>query len=96
VKIGAKESEFAELRNEMHGEGGFAAVLFDDRNDFVFDEFACRLADKFFLVVQLRIEIDEIHSAEFHHTLLLTAGLCPKVKKKQIPQAQRPGLELPG
>ena len=67
MEIGAKKAELAELRNQVHGESGFAAVLLNDGNDFVFDKFARGLADEFFLVVQLRIEIDKIHSAKFGH-----------------------------
>src|SRR4029077_13717392 len=51
----------------MHRERGFAAVSFDDGNNFVFDEFARRLPDEFFLVVQLRIKIDKIHSGILGH-----------------------------
>ena len=42
----------------------FAAVLFDDRDDFVVDELAGRLADKFFFVVQQGIKINEIHTGK--------------------------------
>src|SRR5262249_21375338 len=67
VQAGAEEAEFAELRNKMHGESGFAAVLFDDRNDFVFDEFSGGLADELFFVVKLGIKIDVIHSGVLGH-----------------------------
>src|SRR5262249_23013909 len=67
LQAGAEEAEFAELRNQMHGESGFAAVLFDDGDDFVLDELAGGLTDQFFLVVQLRVKIDVIHSGIFGH-----------------------------
>src|SRR5207248_6775609 len=54
VQAGAEKSQLAQLRNQMHRESGFAAVLFDNRNNFVFDEFARGLPDEFFLVIELR------------------------------------------
>ncbi len=71
MEVGAEEAEFAELRDEMMRERSFAAVLFDDGDDFVFDELARGLANEFFLVVELRIEIDEIHSCKSSHAALL-------------------------
>ena len=70
MEVGAEKSKFAQLRDQMLRKSGFAAVFFDDGNDFVFDEFARSLADEFFLVIQLRIEFDEIHSAKFGHALV--------------------------
>ena len=69
VKAGAEEAEFAELRNEMLGECAFAAVLFDDGDDFGFDELAGGLAGEFFLVVEERIEIDEIDAVVGGHRI---------------------------
>ena len=57
----------------MFRERRFAAVLFDDGNDFVFDELARRLPHQFFLVVQLRIKIDVIDSGISSHTALLVS-----------------------
>src|ERR1700676_1303344 len=51
----------------MLRESGLPAVLFDDWDDFVFHELARRLADQFFLVVELRVEIDEVHTAIAGH-----------------------------
>src|SRR5207248_10303724 len=70
VQAGAEKSQLAQLRNQMHRESGFAAVLFDNRNNFVFDEFARGLPDEFFLVIELRIKIDEIHSGISGHVWL--------------------------
>jgi len=51
----------------MHRERGFAAVPFDNGNNFVLDEFARGLPDEFFLVVELRIKIDKIHTGILGH-----------------------------
>ena len=64
VKIGAEKPEFAKLRNQVLGKRAFAAVLFNDGDDFVVHELAGGLADKFFFVVQQGIEINEIHTSE--------------------------------
>ena len=45
-EIGAEEAEFAQLGHQVHGEGGFAIVLFDDGQDFVVHELAGGLADE--------------------------------------------------
>src|SRR6266567_1330914 len=74
MQVRAKKSQFAELRNQMFRERGFAAVLLDDGNDFVFDELPRRLPDQLFFVVQLRIKIDEVDSAISGHTALLISG----------------------
>ncbi len=78
VEIGAEKAELAELRNEMHWKRGFAAVFFDDGNDFVFDEFASGLSHEFLFVVELGIEIDEIHAAVLGHLLLLREPSSPR------------------
>src|SRR5262249_56299744 len=44
VKVCAKKTELTELRNEMLWKLRLAALFFNDGNDFVFDEFARRLA----------------------------------------------------
>ena len=67
MKIGAEEAELAELRDQMLRESGFAAVLLDDGDDFVFHELARCLAHQFFLIIELRIEIDEVHTAIAGH-----------------------------
>src|SRR5579872_7184220 len=69
VKAGAEEAEFAELRNEMLGECAFAAVLFDDGDDFGFDELAGGLAREFFFVVEERIEVDVIDAVVGGHRI---------------------------
>ena len=63
-QIGAEEAEFTELRNQVHGEGGFAAVLFDDGKNFVVDELARGLANQFLFVIELGIKIDEVDTGE--------------------------------
>src|SRR3981081_574219 len=52
----------------------FTAVLFNDGDDFVFDELPGGLPDEFFFVVELRIEIDVIHSAVCGHLALPVCG----------------------
>src|ERR1700736_5582265 len=52
----------------------FAAVFFDDGDDFVLDELPRGLADEFFFVVELQIEIDVIHSAVCGHRALPICG----------------------
>ena len=42
-------------------------MLFDDGNNFVVDELARGLADKFFFVVELGIKVDEIDTRECGH-----------------------------
>src|SRR5262249_34547111 len=69
VEAGAEETEFAELRNEMLGECAFAAVLFDDGDNFGFDELTSRLASEFFLVVEERIEVDVIDAVVGGHRI---------------------------
>src|SRR5206468_3037039 len=73
VEVGAKESQLAELRNQMLRKRRFAAVLFDDGNDFVLDELTSGLPHQFFFVVQLRIKIDVIDSGISSHTALLVS-----------------------
>jgi hypothetical protein len=76
----------------MFREGAFAAVFFDDGNDFVFDELARGLADQFFLVVELRIKIDKIHAAESSHAWIVTGRFwrrqSARARSSQFP-AQR-------
>ena len=67
LEIRAKKAEFAELWNEMHRKCSFPAVFFDDGDNFVFDEFARGLAHQFLFVVELGIEIDEVHTAVLRH-----------------------------
>ena len=63
-QVRAEESQFAELRHQLHGECGFAVVLFDDGKNFVVDELPRGLARQFLFVVQQGIEIDEIDAGE--------------------------------
>jgi len=46
-------------------------VLFDDGDDFVVDELAGGLADKFFFVVELGIKVDEIDTGKRGHERFL-------------------------
>jgi hypothetical protein len=48
----------------VHGEGGFATILFDDRKNFVVDELARGLANQFLFVIELGIKIDEVDTGE--------------------------------
>ena len=64
LEVGAEEPEFAKLGNHVKGEGAFAGVLFDNGEDFVIDKLTRRLADQFFLVVQLGIKVDEIDTGK--------------------------------
>src|SRR6266403_1477798 len=76
MQVGAKKSQLAELRDQVFRECRFTAVLFNDRNNFVFDELPRRLPDESFFVVQLRIKIDVIHAAvTSHNSLLVTCSL---------------------
>src|SRR5258708_13514459 len=61
----------------MFRECRVAAVLFDDGNNFVFDELPRRLPHQLFFVVQLRIKIDEVDSAISSHTALLVKAPRP-------------------
>jgi hypothetical protein len=71
VKIGAEEAEFAEQRDKVLGESSFAVVLLDDGDDFVVDELAGSLADKFFFVVKLGIKVDEVNTGKRGHERFL-------------------------
>src|SRR6266849_2080060 len=77
MQVRAKKSQLTELRNQMFRERRFAAVFFDDGNNFVFDELPRRLPNQFFFVVQLRIKIDEVDSAISSHTSLLVKASRP-------------------
>src|SRR6266404_315964 len=67
MDIRAEKSEFAELRNKVAGKRSFAAVLFDDGDDFVFDELARCPAHQLFFVVKLRVKVDEVDAAVSGH-----------------------------
>ncbi len=69
VEAGAEEAEFAELRDEMLWECAFAAVLFDDGDDFGFDELTSGLARELFLIVEERIEVDVIDAVVGGHRI---------------------------
>jgi hypothetical protein len=89
MQIRAKKAQLAELRHEVLGESSFAVMLLDDGNDFALDKLARGLPHQFFFVIQLRIQIDEVHSAESSHTPLLARM---NVTRPQLGFALKPRL----
>src|SRR6266436_1779696 len=74
MQVRTKKSQLAKLRNQMLRKSRFAAVLFDDGNNFVFDKSPRRLPHQFFFVVQLRIKINKIDAAVSRHASFLVSG----------------------
>ena len=68
-EIGAKKSQFGHLRHQMQRESGFAIVLLDDRKDFAVHELARRLANEALVVVQQRIDFEEIDTGKTRHVI---------------------------
>ena len=66
-EVRAEKPQFAELRHQMHRKRGFAAVFFDDRQNFVVHKLSGRQPNQFFFVIQLRIKIDEIDTGKSGH-----------------------------
>src|SRR5256885_4193526 len=49
-----------------------AAVLFDNRDDFLIDELTGGLANELVFVGELRIEVDEVHSGKSSHVISIS------------------------
>src|SRR6266478_7167624 len=65
VQRGAEESEIGHRLNEFAREAPGAVALLNDRYEIVFNEAARRIAHQAFVVIQQRVEADEIHTTEF-------------------------------
>jgi len=64
LEVRAEKAEFTQLRHKLHRESSFAAVFFDDGENFVVDELASSLANKFFFVVEQGVKLDEVDAGE--------------------------------
>ena len=69
AQVRAEKSQFGHLRHQVHGEGGFAVVLLDDGENFAVDKFAGRLAHQALVVVQQRINFQEIDTGKAGHVI---------------------------
>ena len=66
-KIRAEKSQLRQLRHQVHRKRRFAIVLFDDGQDLLVDELPRRLPRETFLIVQQRIEFQEVDAGECGH-----------------------------
>ena len=62
---GAEETELAHGLDQFAREAAVAVALFDDGNEVVFDELARGVAHQALVVAEQRVEVDEVHTAEF-------------------------------
>src|ERR1017187_9157991 len=65
VERGAEESEIGHRLHQFPREPAGAVAFLDDRNQIVFDELARRGAHQALVVIQQRLEVDEVHTMEF-------------------------------
>ena len=64
-KRGAEEAEIGHGLDQFAREAAGAIALFDDRDEVVFNELARRVAHQALVVIQQRVESDEVHTAKF-------------------------------
>ena len=71
LQVRAKKSQLAQFRHQLHREGRFAIVFFDDRDDVLVDKLPRRLARQQLFVIEQRIEVQKIHAGKRGHQILL-------------------------
>jgi hypothetical protein len=61
----AKKAQVGHGLDQFAGETAGAVALFDDGNEIVFDKFARGVAHQALVIVQQRVEFDEVNTTKF-------------------------------
>jgi len=68
VDIGAEESEFAHLADQVGGEAAVVVAVFDDGEDLFVDELAGGLSDEAFVIGEEGVKVEVVNAFEGRHT----------------------------